>query len=81
MIVFHGATWHGAFPRVIPGMRLSVASYYRHAMVTSQEDIKGSFPRELVADCDNSALFSQLAGFDDEFPYKVASDRIPRAVP
>jgi ectoine hydroxylase-related dioxygenase (phytanoyl-CoA dioxygenase family) len=80
MIVFHGATWHGAFPRVVPGMRLSVASYYRHAMVTSQEDIKGSFPRELAADCDDPALFWELAGFDDEFPYKVASDRIPRAL-
>ena len=44
LIVFRGATWHGAFPRKTPGMRISVANYYRHLMVTSQEDIQGSFP-------------------------------------
>jgi ectoine hydroxylase-related dioxygenase (phytanoyl-CoA dioxygenase family) len=80
VIVFHGATWHGAFPRLIPGMRLSVANYYRHLMVTSQEDIQGSFPRELADDCDNPELFRELAGFGDAFPYKEQSDRLPRAV-
>ncbi|HVN29761.1 MAG TPA: phytanoyl-CoA dioxygenase family protein, partial [Candidatus Binataceae bacterium] len=63
LIVFHGATWHGAFPRKIPGMRISIANYYRHAMITSQEDIQGSFPRELADDCDDPAQFKTLAGF------------------
>jgi hypothetical protein len=80
VIVFHGATWHGAFPRVIPGMRLSVANYHRHLMVTSQEDIQGGFPRELAEDCDNPELFRELCGFDDGFPYKEQSLRLPTAV-
>jgi ectoine hydroxylase-related dioxygenase (phytanoyl-CoA dioxygenase family) len=80
LIVFHGATWHGAFPRVIPGMRISVANYHRHVMVTSQEDIQGSFPRELASDCDNPQVFRELAGFDDVFPYKEQPECIPRAV-
>ena len=77
MIVFHGATWHGAFPRMIPGMRLSVANYYRHLMVTSQEDIKGAFNQALADDCDNPELFRELAGFNDEFPYKEQNQPTP----
>ena len=77
VIVFHGATWHGAFPRLIPGMRLSVANYYRHLMVTSQEDIKGSFDQALADDCVNPELFRELAGFTDEFPYKEQNQPTP----
>ncbi len=58
-------------------MRVSVANYYRHLMVTSQEDIQGAFDRSLVDDCDDPELFSLLAGFQDEFPYKEQSGPIP----
>ena len=77
VIVFHGATWHGAFPRTIPGMRISVANYYRHLMVTSQEDIQGRFPRELTDDCENPELFKQLSGFYDRFPYEQQTEALP----
>ena len=77
VIVFHGATWHGAFPRQIPGMRLSVANYYRHMMVTSQEDITGTFPQDLAEDCDDPKLFRELAGFDDVFPYAHQTQPVP----
>ena len=77
LIVFHGATWHGAFPRAIPGMRLSVANYYRHLMVQSQEDINGTFPRELADDCDAPELFRQLCGFNDAFPYAEQNQPVP----
>ena len=80
MIVFHGATWHGAYPRTIPGMRLSVANYYRQMMVTSQEDIHGTFPRELADDCDDPELFRQLAGFADPFPYAEQTQPMPTVV-
>ena len=77
VIVFHGATWHGAFPRKLPGMRLSVANYYRHMMVTSQEDIVNGFPRELAEDCDNPDMFRALAGFSDPFPYAEPNQPLP----
>ncbi len=80
LLVFHGATWHGAFPRMTPGMRLSVSNYYRHYMVLPQEDFKVSFPRELADDCADPDQFRALAGFDDVFPYTDQHERIPRAV-
>jgi hypothetical protein len=79
VIVFHGATWHGAYPRKIPGMRISIANYYRHHMVTSQEDIHGTFPPELADDCCDPALFKTLAGFDDKFPYERQTQAVPFA--
>lgn len=78
LIVFHGATWHGAFPRKIAGMRISVANYYRHLMITSQEDIQGAFDRSLAEDNDNPELFRELAGFADAFPYNTPNQPVPR---
>jgi len=80
VLVFHGATWHGAFPRTTPGMRLSIANYYRHLMVLPQEDIKNGFDRALADDCDDPTLFRALAGFDDVFPYQRQGEKLPRAV-
>ena len=77
LIAFHGATWHGAFPRELPGMRISIANYYRHLMVTSQEDIQNGMDRALASDCDDPELFRQLAGFADEFPYRAQSQPVP----
>ena len=78
LIVFHGATWHGAFPRHTSGMRLSIANYFRHYMILPQDDIKNLFPRDLADDCSNPELFSFLAGFADEFPYSQQTERVPR---
>jgi len=77
LIVFHGATWHGAFPRELPGMRISIANYYRHMMISSQEDIQHGFDRALARDCDDPDLFAHLAGFADEFPYRAQSQPVP----
>ncbi len=78
VIIFQGATWHGAFPRQTPGMRLSIANSYRHVMVTSQEDIQGTFPKKLAEDCDDPELFKTLAGFADRFSYKRQIQPIPK---
>ncbi|MEM7094181.1 MAG: phytanoyl-CoA dioxygenase family protein [Actinomycetota bacterium] len=80
LIVFHGATWHGAFPRRTPGMRLMISNYYRHLMVLPQEEFRNCFDRNLADDCDDPSLFRTLCGFADEFPYVEQSQRVPRAV-
>ena len=47
-------------------------------MVTSQEDMQGTFPKKLAEDCDDPELFKTLAGFADKFPYKRQSQPIPK---
>merc|ERR1712060_978563 len=63
VIVFHGATWHGAYPREIDGLRITISNYYRHASVQPQDDIQHCFPRDLAKDCDDPKSFHELAGF------------------
>ena len=79
LIVFHGATWHGAYPRKVPGLRLCVTNLYRHLMVTPDEDLLHSLDRRLADDCCNPELFRELAGFNDGFPY-VTQHRPVRVV-
>ncbi len=78
LIIFQGATWHGAFPRQTPGMRLSIANSYRHVVVTPQEDFHGTFPKKLTEDCDDPELFKTLAGFADRLSYKRQDSPIPK---
>ena len=80
LIVFHGATWHGAYPRTIPGLRLSVTNLYRHLMIAPQENLRHSLDRSLGDDCCNPELFRELAGFNDGFPY-VKQRQPVRVVP
>ena len=44
VIVWHGATWHGAFPRKDKGLRLGLAVYHRHAATLPQEDVRPGTP-------------------------------------
>ena len=80
LIVFHGATWHGAYPKHTPGMRLMISNYYRHLMVLPQEEFRNNFDPGLADDCDDPATFRTLCGYTDDFPYVQQSERVPRVV-
>jgi len=77
-IIFHGATWHGAFPRKIPGLRLCAVTYYRHEAVLPQENLRVTMADEPWDDCDDPVLMRQLIGFDDKFPYTEQGFPLPR---
>lgn len=63
LILFGGQMWHGAFPRKIPGLRMTVVNYFRHMAVLPQQDIPNLVSQDLADDCDDPALFRKLAGF------------------
>ena len=80
VIVWHGATWHGAFPRKQPGMRLGLAVYHRHAATLPQEDVPGQTTEEMVQDCDNPDVYRVIAGLTDKFPYReTQTEVVPHA--
>ena len=79
LIAFHGQLWHGAYPRTTPGLRVTIANYYRHAVILPQDDIPNHFPRELADECDDPDVFKQLAGFG--LPYQSQVLPVPRAQP
>ncbi len=77
-IVFHGATWHGAFPKQTDGLRLCAVSYYRHISVLPQENLRITMADQPWDDCDNPELMRELIGFDDSFPYTQQGIPLPR---
>ena len=48
-IVFHGNLWHGAFPRVNPGLRLTVTAYYNAHYCRPQEHFPDQVSEESLA--------------------------------
>jgi ectoine hydroxylase-related dioxygenase (phytanoyl-CoA dioxygenase family) len=79
LIVWHGATWHGAFPRKEEGLRLGLAVYHRHAATLPQEDVPGQTTEEMVQDCENPEVYRVIAGLTDKFPYREKqSEVIPK---
>ncbi|HIG43002.1 MAG: phytanoyl-CoA dioxygenase family protein [bacterium] len=78
MIAFHGQLWHGAYPKKTPGLRLTIANYYRHAIIQPQDDIPNHFPRALAEDCADPEVFKKLAGFGN--PYQTQVLPVPRAI-
>ena len=78
VIVWPGATWHGAYPKLTPGLRLNAVAYYRHQAVLPQENMKVTMRDEPWEDCDNPAMLGELIGFDDVFPYQEQNQPVPQ---
>lgn len=78
-ILFHGGTWHGAFPKQTPGLRITAVSYYRHVAVQPQELLSATMRDEPWQDCANPDLMRELLGLDDKMPYLEQSFPLPRA--
>lgn len=76
LIAFHGQLWHGAFPRTTPGLRVTIANYFRLGIIQPQNDISNDFPRDLAEDCDDPATFKEFAGFG--LPYRGQVLPLPR---
>ena len=48
MLIWHGNTWHGAYNRRAPGLRVSVANYMARDFMRTQEDLRDIIPREML---------------------------------
>lgn len=79
VIIWPGATLHGAFPKLTRGLRLNAVAYYRHQSVLPQENMTVTMKDEPWDDCDNPDLMRELIGFDDVFPYLKQTQAVPRA--
>ena len=66
------------YPRKSPGLRVTIANYYRNMSIAPQDDIPNHFPRELAEDCKDPKLFKRMAGFGN--PYQSQVLLVPRVV-
>ena len=58
MVVWHGGTWHGAFNRRAPGLRVSIPVLMARPFMRTEEDLFGRIPDEVLAR--NSERFAYL---------------------
>ena len=78
VIVWPGTTWHGAYPKLTPGLRLNAVAYYRHHAVLPQENTMVTMRDEPWNDCDDPDTMRELLGFDDRFPYLDQTQAVPK---
>lgn len=60
IIIWHGNTWHGAFPRRVPGVRVSLVEYFSRSYLRPSEDLGPLISPEALAR--NPPRFAVLAG-------------------
>jgi len=61
-IVWHGNTWHGSYPRRVPGIRMNLAVYFCRQPLATQERFKDCVPAEVLARRGNDRRFVTLLG-------------------
>ena len=75
VLVFHGNVWHGAFPRLTPGLRLSLSCHYVGPHYRLQENFHGRISEEMLAR--NDARFRELVNYDDPWGWQDSRGPIP----
>jgi ectoine hydroxylase-related dioxygenase (phytanoyl-CoA dioxygenase family) len=69
LIVWHTNTWHGAFPRTAPGLRVNLIMFFCRPFMLQQEPYRDGLPREVVDR--NGPRFARLIGKELPFPFGV----------
>ncbi len=63
LIVWHGNTWHGSFPKQTEGLRLNVTSFMCNSALKTQEQYQRHVPQEMLDR--NPPGFAQILGAND----------------
>ena len=77
LVVWHGNTWHGAFNRTAPGLRVSIPVYMARPYVRTQEGLVGEVPQEMLDR--NDPRLGWLLQQGIVYGYKSQQDAIERA--
>ena len=77
LLVWHGNTWHGAFNRMAPGLRVSVPVYLSRPFIRTQEGLIGKIPQEMLDR--NPPRFAILTQQGILYGYESQDDSIARA--
>lgn len=80
VVLWHGATWHGSFPKRTPGLRLNAIGFYRHFSISPQENLQMTIPDGMWEDCAEPRRLREMLGIRDVFPYREQMMPVPRLV-
>ena len=66
LIVWHGATWHGAYPRHAPGLRLNLIIVFTRVYMKTMRDFRNTVPQEVLDR--HPPEFARLIGANSLYP-------------
>lgn len=67
LIVWHGATWHGSYPRENPGLRINLIMVFTRVYMKQIRDFRGTIPKEVL---DRHPIeFAHLIGANSMYPF------------
>ena len=78
LLCWHGNTWHGAFNRTAPGLRVSVPVYMARPFIRTQEGLFGKISDEMLER--NPARFAILTQQGVVYGYESQEDGVARAM-
>ncbi|MGV3480984.1 MAG: phytanoyl-CoA dioxygenase family protein [Sphingobium sp.] len=76
LVVWHGNTWHGAFPRQVPGLRVNLILYFCRIYMQTQEWYRERVSEAALAR--NPARFRHLVGLENPYPFGAEGAPIER---
>lgn len=74
LIVWHGNTWHGAFARTAPGVRINLIMYFVRGYVQTQEWYRDKVSPETLA---RRPRIRDLLGLDNPYPMAMPGNEGP----
>ncbi|HEX9889270.1 MAG TPA: phytanoyl-CoA dioxygenase family protein, partial [Nitriliruptorales bacterium] len=72
IVFWHGNTWHGAWPRTEPGVRINTLMYFNRSYVKQMQDLRLKVTDEMLER--NPPEFAELVGC--KHPYPLANDQL-----
>ena len=67
LIVWHGATWHGSFPRESEGLRMNLIMVFTRVYMQKIRDFKNTIPQEVIDR--HPVEFAHLVGANSMYPF------------
>lgn len=68
LIAWHGATWHGSYPRENPGLRLNVIMVFTRVYMKQIRDFRSTVPQEVLDR--HPVEFARLIGANSAYPFR-----------
>lgn len=69
-VIWHGNTWHGSFPRKVPGLRINLSMYFCRQHIEPQEAYKDSVPADVLARHGADSRLATLMGLHSTYGWR-----------
>ena len=80
-IIWHGNTWHGSFPRKVPGLRINLSMYFCRQYMDPQESYRHHVPESLLGRHGKDSRLATLLGMQTYHGWREEGPRVkPREI-